>query len=166
MSKAKIKKGFEHLDWRHFNRQNNKMGKAKVKEKKFFVFLYDIITMRISSDLQKVEFNYNNWRNFLLYRFTGKWKGIFPIVEMKRFKRIVVDFPFSESSLRGANEDFYRFMSLQTGIIITPLEEKERKIHKKFPFGWFYVKRCELLIPEDYEIIDAKELKHFQENHK
>jgi hypothetical protein len=160
-----VSKGnFSHIDFEFFREQNTKQLKDKklrYKETKYFAFVIVSKNKRYGDKLEMIEFNTNDYRNFLLYKPTGKSKNFIPIIEPKKFKRVVVDFPFTETGFVGYNEDFYRNMSLQTGIIITPLKEKHRKLEKNYPFGWFNVKKCELLIPDDYKVSSAM-AKHYR----
>jgi hypothetical protein len=156
---------FAHIDFEFFREQNAKMLKDKKltdEQRKYFAFVIKSKNKRYGDKLEMIEFNIKDYRNFLLYKPTGKSKKFIPIIEPKKFKRVIVDFPFSETSFKDYNEDYYRSLSIQTGIIINKTENKHRKVEQNYPFGRFTVRKVELLIPDDYKISKSALAKHYR----
>lgn len=159
---------YSHLDFEIFRKQFETQKKAEIKKKgsytnnnfKYFAFVIVKKNKKYGDNLELIEFNDKNWRNRLLYKLSDRDKGDFiPIIEMKKFKRIIIDYPFSESSMLNANDDNYTFNFMPSGIIINQLEDKPRKVRARY--GVYTVKKCELLIPEDYDVKSAVALKHY-----
>jgi hypothetical protein len=132
------------------------------EQRKYFAFVIKSKNKRYGDKLEMIEFNIKDYRNFLLYKPTGKSKNFIPIIEPKKFKRVIVDFPFSETSFKDYNEDYYRSLSIQTGIIINKAENKHRKVEQNYPFGGVTVRKVELLIPDDYKISKSALAKHYR----
>lgn len=157
--------GFSHIDLNYFNEQNANMIEncdLSTKEKKYFAFIIKSKDNEVGDSLELIEFNINDYHNFLLYKPTKKSRNLIPIFEPKKFRRIVIDFPYIETNFINYNEQYYMNMSKQTGIIINQIENGYRKGDLNHPFGIFSVKQVELLIPEDYSIGDSIMVEHYR----
>lgn len=148
MKKEKINTVFR-LGFDDLRKQYEKQKEEQIKingtydsEKfKYFIFISKN-TNNNEINLELVSFDHNIKKNFLLYKLLEYSKNeLIPVVEEIKFKKIIIDFPYDEYNAK---------LFMLSGLILNKIEDKFREIDSTF--GIYNTNKCELLIPEEYNI--------------